>query len=348
MIEALRFRSLIVAALAVAAGCSSNSGSLTPSQSSSLIPSSLRSPGHVPPGTSLVRGLAVVGPTLVPLVPHPWNLPHVWPDKKKQRQILFVADPDNNQVLMYDPNTPNPSPKGSITKGIDYAVGLAVDKKGTLYVANLLGGSPNIGSITVYKAGSSSPSRTITNGLDNPYSVAVDSHGNLFATNLDSNSVVGYKAGATSPFEIISFSPYGQAAGLATDQKNNLWVANDFANEVDEIPAGSSTPQNADLSGLNGATDVSFGEQDVMYVSDFAGSAVSVYKYGMTSPWAFITNGIEHQGPTYGGFTASDYYFQTNQNLNVVGYKKGKASPFSTISGITDPRGITSTPLVMK
>jgi hypothetical protein len=344
MFEALRFRALLAAALAVAAGCSGNSGSLSPGQSSSL----LRSSGHVPPGTRLVHGLAPVRPLFVPLVPHPWNLPHVWPDKKKQRQILFVADPQNNQVLMYDPNTPNPSPKGSITTGIDYAVGLAVDKKGTLYVANLLGGNPNIGSITVYKAGSSSPSLTITDGLDNPYAVAVDSHGDLFATNLDSNSVVGYRAGATSPFETISFSPYGQAAGLATDENNNVWVANDFANEVDEIPAGSSTPQNAGLSGLNGPTDVSFGERGEMYVSDFAGSDVSVYKSGMTSPWAFITNGIENLGPTYGGFTASDYYFQTNQTLNVVGYKKGKVSPFSTITGIKDPRGIASTPLVMK
>ncbi|MFZ0032471.1 MAG: hypothetical protein WAK84_11435 [Candidatus Cybelea sp.] len=82
--------------------------------------------------------------------------------------------------------------------------------------------------------------------------------------------------------------------------------------------------------------------------SDFAGFAVSVYKHGNTSPSAFITNGIEKTGTTYGGFTASDYYFQTNQTLNVVGYEKGKMSPFSTITGIKDPRGIASTPLVMK
>jgi hypothetical protein len=224
-----------------------------------------------------------------------------------------VADPDNNQVLMYDPNTPNPSPKGSITTGIDNAVGLAVDKKETLYVANLLGGSPNIGSIAVYKAGSSSPSLTITDRLDNPYS-AVDSHGNIFASNLDSNSLVGYKAGATSPFETISFSPYGQAAGIATDENDNVWIANIFGNEVDTILAGSSKPQNAGLSGLNGPNDVSFGERGVMYVSDFAGSAVSVYKHGSTSPWAFITNGIEKTGPIYGGFTASDCYFQYESN----------------------------------
>jgi hypothetical protein len=344
MFEALRFRTLLPVALAVAAGCSSNPGALTPSQSSSVLLSS----SPVGPGTRLGRILGLVEPSFVRPVPHPWKLPHVWPDKKTQRQVLFVCDPDNNQVLMYDPNTPNPSPKGSITAGIDYPVGLAVDKNGTLYVANLLSGSPDIGSITIYKAGSSSPSLTITDGLDNPYSVAVDSHGNLFATNLDSNSIVAYKRGTTSPYETISFSAYGQADGLATDQNDNLWIANGFGDQVDEIPAGSSTPQNANLSGLNGPTDVSIGEKGVMYVSDFVGSAVSVYKSGDTSPWAFITKGIEKDGPTYGGFTASDYYFQTNQDLNVVGYKKGKSSPFSTITGIKDPRGIASAPLVVK
>lgn len=343
MFEGLRFRALLAAAAAAAAGCSGGSGSSTPSQPS-LLPSS----AHASPGTRLAHGVALVGPALVTRLPQPWNLPHAWPDKKKQRQILFVCDPENNQVLMYDPNTPNPSPNGSITTGINYAVGLAVDKKGTLYVANLMGGSANNGSITVYKAGSSSPSLTITNGLVNPYSVAVDSQGNLFASNLDSNSIVGYRAGATSPFETISFSKYGQADGIATDQNDNLWIANGFVNEVDEIPAGSSTPQDANLSGLNGPTDVSFGEKGVMYVSDFIGGAVSVYKSGMTSPWTFISKGIENQGPTYGGFTASDYYFQTNQTLNVVGYKKGKASPFSTITGIRDPRGVASTPAVTK
>ncbi|HTA56313.1 MAG TPA: hypothetical protein VK755_16330 [Candidatus Acidoferrales bacterium] len=343
MFEALRFRALLAVAVAAAAGCSGSSGSPTSGQAS-LLPSS----GRAAPGARLAHGLALVGSSLVPRLAQPWNLAHAWPDKKKQRQTLFICDPENNQVLMYDPNTPNPSPNGSITTGIDYPVGVAVDKKGTLYVANLMGGSPNNGSITVYKAGSSSPSLTITDGLVNPYSVAVDSHGNLFASNLDSNSIVGYRAGATSPFETISFSPYGQADGIATDANDNLWIANGFVNEVDEIPAGSSTPQDANLSGLNGPTDVSFGEKGVMYVSDFIGGAVSVYKSRMTSPWTFITKGIENQGPTYGGFTSSDYYFQTNQTLNVVGYKKGKASPFSTITGIEDPRGIASTPAVTK
>jgi serine/threonine-protein kinase len=249
---------------------------------------------------------------------------------------------------MYDPNTRNPSPEGSITKGISDPFGLAVDKTGTLYVANMTGGKNNFGSIGIYKAGKSSPSLTITNGLDNPYGVAVDSHGDVFVTSLGANAIVGYKPGATSPFETISFSQYGQATGLAIDQKDNLWIANDFGNEVDEIPAGSSTPQNAGFSGLNGPTGIAFGEADMMYVSNFTGSAISIYKYGTTSPSGMITHGVEVHGPTLGGFTASDYYFQSNQNDNVVGYKKGETFPFSAIKGLTGATGIASTPLVRK
>ena len=249
---------------------------------------------------------------------------------------------------MYDPKTPNPSPEGSITNGIDYPFGLAVDKKGTLYVANLLGGSPDIGSITIYPQGSSSPSVTITNGVSNPYGIAVDSRGDIFASNLGNDTVVGYKAGKTTPFETIDFSNLGQALGVGVDAKNNIWVASDTTSQVYEIPDGSSTPKNAGLSGLNGSINVAFGKKDVMYVSNFGGSNVTVYPYGMTTPSKVITNGIEHNGPTLSGFTRSGSYFQSNQNGNVVGYKNGKTSPFSTITGIPDPRGIASTPLIKK
>ncbi|MFZ0030718.1 MAG: hypothetical protein WAK84_02470 [Candidatus Cybelea sp.] len=61
-----------------------------------------------------------------------------------------------------------------------------------------------------------------------------------------------------------------------------------------------------------------------------------------------ITAGIEKYGPTLNGFTASDMFFQSNQNDNVVGYKKGATTPFSTLAGATTPLGIASEPLVTK
>ncbi len=316
---------IVAAALTFVAGCSGNSGSVQQ------------------PGMRVLPGPAVAGPIVVPLVVHRSNLVRGWPSskRKKRHEILFVADESDSTVEMYDPRKANPSPEGSITDGISTAVQLAVDKKGTLYAANL-----GNGTITEYPKGSSSPSVTLSSGLDEPYGIAVDSKGDVFASNLGNNTIVGYEPGATSPYETISFSSEGQAVGMGVDGKDNLWVACDTSNEVYEIPAGSSAPVNAGLSGVEGPISVSFGKADQMFVSNFGGENVAVYTYGTTSPAYTITTGID--GPTLNGVTYSDTYFQTNQGLNVVGYKKGATSPFSTITGISGPAGIASWPLVPK
>jgi hypothetical protein len=83
-----------------------------------------------------------------------------------------------------------------------------------------------------------------------------------------------------------------------------------------------------------------------MYVSNFGSDNVQVYAYGTTTPSRTITSGLT--APTFGGLTKSDFFFQSNQNGNVSGYKKGQSTPFSTITGIPDPRGIASIPIVKK
>jgi hypothetical protein len=329
---------IAAAALAFVAGCSGSSGSVGPGQSTSLTPSS-----HQQPGMRVLPGPAVAGPIVVPLVVHRDNLVRGWPTskrRKKRHEILFVADETNSAVDMYDPRKANPSPEGSITDGIDVPIQIAVDKKGTLYVANL-----GNGTITEYKKGSSSPSVTLSTGLHEPYGLAVDSKGNVFASNLGNNTIVGYEAGGTAPFETIGFSSEGQAVGMGTDGNDNLWVACDTTSAVYEIPAGSSTPKDAGLSGLEGPISISFGKRDQMFVSNFGGENVAVYTYGTTSPAYTITSGID--GPTFNGVTYSATFFQTNQDLNVVGYKKGATSPFSTIT-LSGPAGIASWPLVPK
>jgi hypothetical protein len=317
-------RALVAAlALAFAAACSSNSTPLAPGGATRLLP-----------------GPAVIGSIVVPAVPHQSGLPRVWP-AKKHRPILFVANLPDNEVEMYDPQTPNPSPEGSISNGMNYPVGLAVDKKGTLYVSN-----EGNSTITIYPAGQSTPSLTISTGLDYNYGVAVDSKGDVFATNLGNDTLVGYKAGATSPFETIDFSNFGQPVGLAADSKDNLWVACDSTNTIYTIPAGSSKPQNSNFSDVAGPIGISFGKDDVTYVANFGAkpSAVEIYTYGSTTPSGSISSGIEQNGPTFNAFTRSGTFFQVNQFDNVVGYKKGQSSPFSTITNISNPVGIASSP----
>jgi hypothetical protein len=344
--DAVSCRRTLAAAAVVAflSACSSGSSSFAPNQVSPNV-----SHAQVASGMRLVRGSAVEGSYAVPSIPRPWNLAHAWPDKSKQKQVLFVADPQDNQVLMYDPLTANPKAEGSITSGIDYPFGVATDKSGTLYVANLLGDTASTtGSITIYPKGKTSPSLTITTGLEAPYGIAVDSKGDIFASNLNTDTIVAYKKGKTSPYETIAFSSFGQALGVAVDAKNNIWIGDDSANAVYEIPAGKMAPSNAGLSGLNGTVGVAFGEKDVLYAANFSGSNVDVYKYGSKTPKTVITDGIEQNGPTLGGFDGNGDYFQSNQNGNVSGYKIGKTKLFSTITGIPDPRGIASVPAVVK
>jgi hypothetical protein len=274
-------------------------------------------------------------------VPHAVHAPRGWPNALL-REVLFVAD-SSSGVLLYNPRIINASPKGSITTGVNIPAGLAIDNKGKLYVTN-----DGNNSITVYPHGHTSPSLTITTGVTGPYGVTVDSKLNVFVSMLGNNTVVGYKAGQTSPFETINFSTLGQPVGVGVDALDNVWVACDSTSAVFEIPAGSTTPKNANLTGLNGPISVSFGKSDVMYVSNFASSDVQVYTYGTTTPKMTITSGIEAFGPTLGAFVHTGAYFQSNQSDNVVGYKPGATSPFSTLKGASTPLGIAGWPEIVK
>lgn len=187
MSNALCFRTLFVVFAVAGAACSTAPQTGTPA-----LPPRTELARQYVPGSVLPHGLNLAEASNVPNVPQPWSLPHRWPSATGQREVLLIADPDDNQVLMYDPSQKNPKPEGSITTGIDYAVAIAVDQNSTVYIANLMGGSANKGSIAIYKSGATKPSRTITEGLVNPYSLAVDTKGNVFVTNLDSNTIVGY------------------------------------------------------------------------------------------------------------------------------------------------------------
>ena len=254
------------------------------------------------------------------------------------KPVLFVSDLQGNVVRMYDPNTPNPTSEGEITDGVLGPQGLAVDAKGSLYVSNV--GYPK-SWIAIYSKGASKP-RTKIYG-PGYYGLAVDSKGNIFCA-YTGGYLDAYKPGAKKPYETIS--GFDNLDGVAVDSKNNVWVADIGASKVYTIAAGTKTAKDAGLQQLNGPGGIAFGEHDVLYVGNFGPYDVTVYKSGEKKPEYTITDGIT--GPNLNGVTAKDYFFQANQEHDVVGYKKGKTVPFSTIVGNSDPLGIASFPLVKK
>jgi hypothetical protein len=308
--------------LLVAAGCSSGAPTAN---------------GFGPPAPSLYRGV-----TATRALP---NVRAGWP-KNAHQPILFAADGPSG-VEMFNPNKINAKPEGSIVNGIVGAAGLAVDGSCTLYVANI-----SANTVTVYPRGDTSPKYSISDGLSWPYGIGIDSQGNLFVSNIYADTVTAYHQGQTSPYETISFSTYGQAMGLGVDAQDNVWVVSDYGPPylVFEIPAGTTHVNSANLQGLNLPIGIAFGLHDEMFVSNLESSTVNVYKYGKTKPFRTITSGIEHYGATLNAVTASGLFFQANQRENVVGYKNGQSTPFTTLklTQPAEPLGVASCPLVKR
>jgi hypothetical protein len=309
------------------AGCS---GGSTVTPASGAGPASGASVNN---GMRVLPGPVVMGPTIVPIVPKRIAAPRGWPTGKKSK-LVFVANISANEVLMYTQGK-NPNPVGSITDGLSDPAGLAVDSKGTLYVSNL-----GNNTITEYPAGSTSPSVTLSSGLSGNYGVAVDNKGDVFTVNLNTNTLVGFKPGKTEPFETIT--GLDNPTGVATDSKNNVFVACDANNTIYEVPAGSSTLENSGLLALVGPIGLAFTKGDTLYVSNFGADNVAVYDKGSKSPNTTITNGIT--APTLNAFAANGTFLQTNQSGAVDEYKKGKANPFTSITGISGPLGVTASP----
>lgn len=322
--DSARQRFAFAIACVMLAGCAGGSSIVSPN--SQTMPATL-----VPAGYRLIPGPAVAGPTMMRVA---------WPNRagyilRTAVKTLYVADPQHNQVLIYDPSSVNPSPIGSIADKMSFPSGLAVDRNGTLYVAN-----QGNGTVTEYRAGKTKAFFTISAGLSAPYGIGVDGAGRVFVSNL-TGGVVGYKPGKSVPYETVAAGP--NPCGVAIDRENNVYVASDSENRVYVIRAGSSTAQNLNLRGVNGPIGLAFKDRDTLYVGNYGGDNVTIYPSGATSPSTTITAGIS--GPTLSGFVKGGIFFQSNEDSGLVqGYKGKQSAPFSTISGIPQPLGVTSFP----
>jgi len=204
-----------------------------------------------------------------------------------KKKTLFLVDSCLGQVEEY--------PKGSttlattITDGLTYPLGIAIDKKQTLYVSE---GS----SIQEYPNGSTVPAKTITGGgLSEPFGLALDSKGNLYIADYGAAAVFELPAGGSSVTN-LGLTDLTEPLGTAVDQKAGLlWVTDGSGDKVNVYQLGTTSPLET-IAGGGFPYSVSIENQgkpkDTAVYGDGSTDTVYAYKAGSYTPYADLTNGV--------------------------------------------------------
>jgi sugar lactone lactonase YvrE len=279
----------------------------------------------------------------------------------KRAVTLYVSDAQNNDIVLFSTYTKNPVQVGEITQGINFPVNIAIDRSGTLYVANAFGNT-----VTEYPLGSTSPSITLSSQIVNTNIVAVDSKGTAYVTSGQSvgeYSVLEFKRGKLKPG--IQVSGFDNPVGLAIDASDNLYVGDAGANKVYKVAKGTTTPMDLQLSNLDDPTGLAFDKKGNLWVSNdapqYQGSlnlfTITGYKLGQTTPFATIENTCSEftgcaglDGPYAIGIDARNTLYAGNSYHypgHMTSYKKPfrRQHLFQTFSGgIGVPGGIALEP----
>jgi hypothetical protein len=200
------------------------------------------------------------------------------PDEQRKKPLLYVSDQGAGTVNIY--SVPQYAEIGKITSGVEQPAGLATDKKGDLYVANIRGDT-----VTVYKPRQTSPFRTLTE-TGKPDAVAVGSNGYAYAGDM-AGGIDVYPPGATAPSNRLTNTDleYG-VTGVGVDASNNVYGAGagPAGGVVVEFVNASGGGRNLGLKGLAAPTGAIVDKNKNLIVSDFAQSEVLTYPPGKKSP----------------------------------------------------------------
>ena len=256
--------------------------------------------------------------------------------------LLFEGDTGNQYVAIYKAGRlkKNPLSIALITDDVYCPEGMALDKKGTLYVANGCGSTPEV---TEYPKGSTTHTVTISDGINYPSGLAIDKKGTLYVTSYPA-AVVEYAYGTTAPRLTISGQGLSDPYGLALDKKDNLYIADSDAHAVFEVPYGTTTVEDLELQDLDTPVNVKFDNAGNLWESDngnnYSKGYVNVYPPGSQTPSQTITGfgypyalSIDKRGIAVVG--------NVGYPEAVYAYKPGEYTPYATLTtGISEPTGL--------
>jgi hypothetical protein len=263
---------------------------------------------------------------------------------------LFVADFGPNHIEEYDAAGTNQNALGSLAyTNFDNPYGISVDQNGTLYVA-----SYNNQEAMVFPQGASAPTLTIGFPIIFPLDVAADNSGDVYVVDDRGGPILIFPPGASSnPQQLTGFMyPTDIAFDAAGDLfiVDHLWGKKKPLGAVFEIPVGSQTQKNLNLTKLDFPVGVAIDSSNDLAITNLGNNTVTEYAPGTTKPKRTI--GALKGGictPVYDAFNAAgDLYVVNNQgnpNGNVTGYLPGKFTPFVTLTHtMANPRGIAVNP----
>ena len=318
-----------VAALIAIAGCSG--GATSPS---------------VSPDTATIASVVHRGVPFIPLIHRGVVLQRsAQPAYSTKTSLVFESDQDELAVNIYATAklSSNPAPIAMIHVSTGCPYGVAIDKKGTIYVADNCGGN----DVELYPKGSTTMKSSITDGISNPLGLAIGKNGTLFVSNYPA-SITEYAAGASTPKLTITGEGLTNPFGLAVDKNGNLYIADSGAGAVFELPAGSSSITNLNLSGLGEPVGVAIDPKTgYLWETGGADNIINVYDLSKgTSPIETIAGNDfpyaisdQNEGKPKGEVVTSDI-----ETHDVYAFKPGKYAPYATLSnGVELPTGLLIT-----
>jgi sugar lactone lactonase YvrE len=264
--------------------------------------------------------------------------PQADPMKARGGRVLYIGNIDGSpgvgQVLVYTASMKDPQLLRTINNGTGRPIGLWVDTKNNLWVANETDKYP--ASVTAFKPGASSPFFTITDLNGQPGSVAVDAGGNVYVNESvqDEGYVQVYAPGSSEPKATLNTGVGGYAfdpGSMAFDSQGNLYVAESakLQLQIVKLAPGSSqfTPVNLDLKDIEGP-GMGIDKAGNIYVGNAAAATVSVYPPGQTEPSRVINN-VGAYGLTW--VTPRGAVYQSSGESSVIEIAPGANTPTHTL-----------------
>ncbi len=222
-------------------------------------------------------------------------------------------------------------------------VGLAMDSKGTLYVAD----DCQTNDVEEFSAGSTVESAVITKGIHDATGLAIDGRGTLYVSGLFPASIKEYPYGRKAPSVKITGQGLNKPVGLAADAHGNLFIADYGAIAVFEVKAGTTTVTPLHLADLEYPTGVAVDRRtgDLWVTDGFEGD-VDVYAPGSTTPIQTL-DGFFYPGsisiqttPGHEGTVAIGDIEQATVYL----YHRGEYTPYAEMTnGVTLPTALLIT-----